>query len=54
MRRPRPMAAARRKVRLENKGGYAHLVHMRFEWAQSGVAPYVAELSDNDFEMLPG
>jgi len=45
---------ARSRVRLVNKGGYAHLVHMRFEWAQSGVAPYVAELSDNDFEMLPG
>jgi len=44
---------ARCRVRLVNTGGYAHLAHMRFEWAQSGVAPYLAELSDNDFEMLP-
>ena len=43
----------RSRVRLVNKGGYAHLVHMRFTWPQAGPAPYLAELSDNDFEMLP-
>jgi len=43
----------RTRIRLVNKGGYAHLVHMRFEWPQAGVTPYLAELSDNDFEMLP-
>lgn len=32
--------------------GFAHLVHLRIEW--SSVPPYLAELSDNDFEMLPG
>lgn len=42
------------RVRLVNKGGYAHLVHMRFTWPQAGPTPYLAELSDNDFEMLPG
>ena len=41
------------RVRVANKGGYAHLVHMRFEWPQAGPAPYIAELSDNDFELLP-
>jgi hypothetical protein len=41
------------RVRIVNQGGYAHLVHMRFEWPQAGVTPYLAELSDNDFEMLP-
>ena len=44
---------ARCRVRIVNHGGYAHLVHMRFEWPQTGVTPYLAELSDNDFEMLP-
>jgi beta-mannosidase len=51
-----PVAAeggARSRVRLVNKGGYAHLVHMRFEWPQAGPKPFLAELGDNDFEMLP-
>jgi hypothetical protein len=26
---------------------------MRFTWPQARPAPYLAELSDNDFEMLP-
>jgi beta-mannosidase len=43
----------RSRVRIVNTGGYAHLVHMRFTWPQAGPAPYLAELSDNDFEMLP-
>jgi beta-mannosidase len=41
------------RVRLVTKGGYAHLVHMRFTWPQAGPTPYLAESSDNDFEMLP-
>ena len=45
-------ATDRCRVRVENKGGYAHLVHMRFEW--TGVKPYLAQMSDNDFEMMPG
>jgi hypothetical protein len=45
--------AARCRVRIANRGGYAHLVHMRFEWPQAGPKPYLAELSDNDFELLP-
>jgi len=41
-------------VRIANKGGYAHLVYLRFEWPETGVKPYLAELSDNDFELMPG
>jgi beta-mannosidase len=41
------------RVRLVSKSGYAHLVHMRFTWPQVGPTPYLAESSDNDFEMLP-
>ena len=40
------------RVRITNKGGYAHVVHMRFEWL-AGSGPYMAEFSDNDFELLP-
>ena len=46
-------AAGRCHVRIVNKGGYAHLVHMRFEWPAAGTKPFLAEMSDNDFEMLP-
>ena len=45
--------AAQCRVRITNKGGYAHQVHMRFEWLAAGAEPYLAELSDNDFELLP-
>ncbi len=41
-------------VRIANKGGYAHLVYLRFEWPETGTKPYVAEMSDNDFELMPG
>ena len=41
------------KVRIANKGGYAHLVHMRFEWPGTGAKPFLAEMSDNDFELMP-
>jgi hypothetical protein len=44
--------AAGSRVRIENKGGYAHLVHLRFEW--TGAKPFLTEMSDNDFELLPG
>ncbi len=48
-------ASARRcRVKIENKGGYAHLVYMRFVWPETGVKPYLAEMSDNDFELMPG
>jgi beta-mannosidase len=47
------VAAGRCHVRIANKGGYAHLVHMRFEWPSAGPQPYLAELNDNDFEMMP-
>jgi hypothetical protein len=40
-----------RRVRITNTAGYAHLVHLRMEW--STAAPYIEELSDNDFELLP-
>jgi hypothetical protein len=46
-------ASSSRRIQVTNKGGYAHLVHMRFEWPQTGPKPYVAELSDNDFELMP-
>jgi hypothetical protein len=46
--------AGRATVRITNTGGYAHLVHMRFEWTGAGAKPYMAEMSDNDFELLPG
>jgi hypothetical protein len=46
-------AAARSHIRIVNKRGYAHLVHMRFEWPSAGPKPYLAEFSDNDFEMMP-
>jgi len=52
-----PMATdggqARLRVRIENRGGYAHLVHMRVEWQRDGAKPYLTEMSDNDFELLP-
>lgn len=44
---------SRCRIRVTNKGGFAHLVHMRFAWPETGVKPYLAELSDNDFELLP-
>jgi uncharacterized membrane protein len=46
-------AAGRSHVRIVNKAGYAHLVHMRFEWPAAGPKPFLAEMSDNDFEMMP-
>jgi beta-mannosidase len=46
--------SARLRVRIANHGGYAHLVHLRIEWAGSGVKPYLTELNDNDFELMPG
>jgi hypothetical protein len=46
-------AAARCRVQIANKGGYAHLVHMRFEWPSAGPKPYLAEFNDNDFELMP-
>ena len=45
--------AAHLKIRIANKGGYAHLVHIRFEWPDSGHRPFMAVPSDNDFELLP-
>ena len=50
---PAAGSAAHTKVRISNKGSYAHLVHMRFEWPGAGIKPFLAELSDNDFELLP-
>lgn len=47
-------APGRCRIRIADKNGYAHLVHMRFEWPQAGPVPFLAEMSDNDFEMLPG
>ncbi len=41
------------RVRIVNKGGYAHLVHMRVEWPEAGPKPYLTEMSDNDFELMP-
>lgn len=41
------------RVRIESREGYAHLVHMRVEWKGTGPGPKIAELSDNDFELLP-
>lgn len=41
------------RVRIENRGGYAHLVHMRVEWKGAGPRPKIFEFSDNDFELLP-
>ena len=46
-------ALARCRVRIVNRGGYAHLVHMRVEWPGAGPQPYLGELSDNDFELMP-
>jgi hypothetical protein len=46
-------AHARCRVRVENRGGYAHLVHMRLDWTGDGPQPFLSELSDNDFELLP-
>jgi hypothetical protein len=40
-------------VRIVNTGGYAHLVHMRVEWPEAGPKPFLTEMSDNDFELLP-
>jgi beta-mannosidase len=39
------------RLRIGNGQGYAHLVHLRVEW--NSEAPYFAELSDDDFELLP-
>ncbi len=44
---------ARCRIRLENRGGYAHLVQMRMEWTGDGPQPYLSEFSDNDFELMP-
>jgi beta-mannosidase len=42
-----------RRVRIENRGGYAHLVYLREEWTGDGPHPFLSELSDNDFELMP-
>jgi beta-mannosidase len=39
------------RLRIHSTQGFSHLVHLRVEW--SSAPPYSAELSDNDFEMLP-
>jgi hypothetical protein len=41
------------KIRIENRGGYAHLVHLKSEWNGTGQGPFIVEFSDNDFELLP-
>jgi beta-mannosidase len=46
-------ATGRCHVRIANMGGYAHLVHMRYEWPAAGPRPFLAEYSDNDFELMP-
>ncbi len=46
-------AAGRCHVRIANKAGYAHLVHMRYEWPGAGPKPFLAEFNDNDFELMP-
>jgi hypothetical protein len=45
------VSGGRCQLRISNEQGYAHLVHVRTEW--NTKAPYLAELSDNDFELLP-
>jgi beta-mannosidase len=40
------------RLRIHSTQGFAHLVHLRVEW--NPAQPYLFELSDNDFEMLPG
>jgi beta-mannosidase len=40
------------RLRIHSTQGFAHLVHLRVEW--NSAPPFLAELSDNDFEMLPG
>jgi beta-mannosidase len=42
----------RSTLHIENKGGYAHLVHMRIEWNDNASRPYVFEFGDNDFELF--
>ncbi len=41
------------RVRIENRGDYAHLVHLKSGWNGTGQGPFIVEFSDNDFEMLP-
>jgi hypothetical protein len=41
------------RVRIENRAGYAHLVHLRVEWKGTGPRPKIVEFSDNDFELMP-
>jgi beta-mannosidase len=41
------------RVRIANKRGYAHLVHLQMAWMKTGSAAYLTGLSDNDFELLP-
>jgi beta-mannosidase len=48
-----PRAGATKSFVIRNQDGYAHLVHLRIEWPQ-GIRPYIAELSDNDFDLMPG
>jgi beta-mannosidase len=45
---------ARLRVRIANRGGYAHLVHIQIEWTGTGAKPFLTEMSDNDFELMPG
>jgi hypothetical protein len=42
------------RVRILNRGGYAHLVHLQVEWIETGAKPFLTEMSDNDFELMPG
>ncbi len=38
---------------IRNQGGYAYLIHLGIEWPQ-GTRPYIAEISENDFDLMPG
>lgn len=42
-----------RKVLITNRGGYAHLVHLRVGWGATEPGPLPTEFTDNDFELLP-
>jgi beta-mannosidase len=46
-------AVSRCRVRVENRGGYAHMVHLRAEWQGAGTKPFLTEFSDDDFELMP-
>jgi beta-mannosidase len=50
---PPGRSPGRCRIQIANRGGYAHLVHIRVEWPADGFKPFLTELSDNDFELLP-